>query len=60
MRSRYASGKGKTNDTACRVINRFAADASTPACHAVTTVRKSANAITATPIPVNVKKLRSL
>src|ERR671915_89363 len=31
-------------------MRRFAADASIPTCHAVTTVRSNANAITATPI----------
>src|SRR5262245_5183556 len=41
-------------------MRRLAADASTPTCHAVTTVRSSANASTATAIPMSVRTLRSL
>src|SRR5205823_13380360 len=36
---RYGAGNGKMNDTLCRVIIRFSADAATPAFQAPTIVR---------------------
>src|SRR6185295_18666563 len=47
------------NDTLCRVIMRFAAEAATPAFHAPTMVRMRPNAITAVAIPSIVRIVRS-
>src|SRR5256886_8766617 len=55
---RYGAGSGKMNDTLCRVIIRFSADAATPAFQAPTIVRIRPNAITAVAMPSMVSTVR--
>src|SRR5665647_430620 len=58
MRSRYASGRENTSDTAFLLISRADEDAFTPAYQALTTVWRRPNARMATVIPKTVRNVR--